>query len=112
MAAAGAENSGFFETLLDSIVDAVIIIDAAGRIHRFNRSAQLMFGYAPGEVLQQNVSMLMPGMVMTGDVTVTPIAAGRFAIAGQYSMSGAWTLALEWTGPRGRGRTSIDLEVE
>jgi PAS domain S-box-containing protein len=65
MAAAGAENSGFFETLLDSIVDAVIIIDGEGRIQRFNRSAQLMFGYAPGEVLQKNVSMLMPAPAMS-----------------------------------------------
>jgi len=55
-----AENSGFFETLLDSIVDAVIIINQKGEIQRFNRSAQLMFGYTLAEVLQQNVSMLMP----------------------------------------------------
>ena len=62
--------------------------------------------------LQAATSMAMPGMVMTGDVTVTPLGPGRFAIAGQYSMSGAWTLALDWSGPRGRGRTSVDVEVE
>jgi two-component system sensor kinase FixL len=65
MTADNASSSGFFETLLDSIVDAVIIIDGEGKIQRFNRSAQLMFGYSPEEVLQQNVSMLMPEPVMS-----------------------------------------------
>lgn len=65
MTADSAEDSGFFETLLDSIVDAVIIINREGKIQRFNRSAQLMFGYTLEEVLQQNVSMLMPEPAMS-----------------------------------------------
>ncbi len=54
------ENSGFFETLLDSAVDAIIIIDQEGTVQRFNSSAQLMFGYSAAEVVQKNIRMLMP----------------------------------------------------
>src|SRR5688500_10029463 len=37
--------------LLDAAVDAVIVIDADGRIETFNRSAERLFGYAAAEVL-------------------------------------------------------------
>jgi two-component system sensor kinase FixL len=60
MTTAAEQDAHFFETLLDSIADAVIIITQDGTILRFNSSAQRMFGYAVGEVLQRNVKMLMP----------------------------------------------------
>jgi two-component system sensor kinase FixL len=46
--------------LLDAAVDAIILIDAGGRVTRFNLAAERMFGYAEAEVLGRNVSMLMP----------------------------------------------------
>ena len=46
--------------LLDAAVDAVIVIDADGRIETFNRSAERLFGYTAPEVLGNNVKMLMP----------------------------------------------------
>jgi two-component system sensor kinase FixL len=47
--------------LLDAAVDAIVLIDPRGRISRFNRAAERLFGYVAAEVLGQNVSMLMPG---------------------------------------------------
>lgn len=49
-----------WRALLDSAVDAIVVIDARGRIEAFGRSAETMFGYSEREVLGRNVSMLMP----------------------------------------------------
>lgn len=46
--------------LLQAAVDAIVLIDAQGRIAAFSRSAEALFGYTAGEVLGQNVSLLMP----------------------------------------------------
>jgi two-component system sensor kinase FixL len=47
------------EALLDAAVDAVILIDGAGRIEGFNRSAERLFGHAAADVLGHNVNLLM-----------------------------------------------------
>jgi len=49
-----------FTALLDAAVDAIILIDEQGRITRFNRAAERLFGYTQDEVLLKNVSVLMP----------------------------------------------------
>ena len=46
--------------LLDTAVDAVVVIGHHGRIEQFNRSAERLFGYSAAEALGQDVSMLMP----------------------------------------------------
>ncbi|MEE4219273.1 MAG: PAS domain S-box protein, partial [Xanthomonadales bacterium] len=49
-----------FDALMDAAVDAIILIDRAGIIERFNRAAVEMFGYQETEVIGRNVSILMP----------------------------------------------------
>lgn len=46
--------------ILDTAVDAIILIDEAGVIETFNAAARKLFGYAPDEVVGQPVDMLMP----------------------------------------------------
>ncbi len=60
MTSAAANDSSFFDALLDAAIDAIIIIDQKAGIRRFNRSAQHMFGYSEQEVLKRNISLLMP----------------------------------------------------
>ena len=48
------------EAVLDTAVDAIVVIDSAGRITRFNQAAELMFGYAESELLGEAVNRLMP----------------------------------------------------
>jgi PAS domain S-box-containing protein len=47
-------------SIIDSAVDGIIVIDAAGRIESVNKSAERLFGYSSDEVIGRNVKMLMP----------------------------------------------------
>jgi two-component system sensor kinase FixL len=47
-------------SIVESAVDAIIVIDERGLIEAFNPSAERLFGYSTSEVMGQNVRMLMP----------------------------------------------------
>ena len=51
------------DTVLDTLVDGLIIIDRHGHIQLYNRACEGLFGYSAGEVLGRNVKMLMPPAV-------------------------------------------------
>jgi two-component system sensor kinase FixL len=53
-------SEGRWRAILDSAVDAMIVIDDRGRIEAFNPAAERLFGHRESEVLGQNVAMLMP----------------------------------------------------
>jgi two-component system sensor kinase FixL len=49
-----------WRAVIESAVDAIIVIDAQGRIEAFNPAAERLFGYNEADVTGRNVSMLMP----------------------------------------------------
>ena len=49
-----------YRSIVDSAVDAILVIDGRGRIEAFNHAAERMFGYASAEVAGANVNILMP----------------------------------------------------
>lgn len=53
-------NDDLLQAVVDTAIDGLILIEADGRIALFNTACERLFGYAPAEVLGQNVSMLMP----------------------------------------------------
>lgn len=46
--------------IVDSVADAIVSIDDAGRIVSWNRAAERTFGYGKREIVGKNVSILMP----------------------------------------------------
>src|SRR6188508_627057 len=48
------------QSIFESAVDGIIVIDGKGIIKAFNPGAERLFGYRAHEVLGQNVKLLMP----------------------------------------------------
>src|SRR5205085_2914950 len=57
---ANPPNDGRWRSIIQSAVDAIVLIDARGRIEAFNPAAERLFGYSEAYILGRNVSMLMP----------------------------------------------------
>jgi PAS domain S-box-containing protein len=57
LATARAER---LDAIINTTVDAIIVIDAKGIVEDFNRGAERLFGYPSSEVIGRNVNMLMP----------------------------------------------------
>jgi len=55
------ERDLHLQSVLDTVPDATVVIDAHGIMQSFNTSAVRQFGYSVEEAVGQNVSMLMPG---------------------------------------------------
>lgn len=53
-------SEAHLRSILDTVPDAMIVIDEDGVIQSFSATAERMFGYAEHEVLGHNVSLLMP----------------------------------------------------
>ena len=49
-----------WRSIIESAVDAIIVIDARGTVEAVNPGAERLFGYRESEVVGRNVSMLMP----------------------------------------------------
>src|SRR5688572_708814 len=48
------------QSILDTVPDAMIVIDERGVMQSFSTAAQRLFDYAPAEVIGKNIKMLMP----------------------------------------------------
>ena len=55
-----ASNEIRLRTLVETVVDGVILIDSQGVVFMFNPACERLFGYSAGEVIGQNVKLLMP----------------------------------------------------
>jgi PAS domain S-box-containing protein len=54
------DSTARLESIIDSAVDGIIVIDSRGLIESFNPGAERLFGYQEGEVIGRNVTLLMP----------------------------------------------------
>ncbi len=56
----GREQAERLRCVLETVPDAIIVIDQNARIQSFSSAAERKFGYRADEVIGQNVSILMP----------------------------------------------------
>lgn len=54
------DTSAFFQTMLETAPDAMVIIDSGGVVAVANNQAELMFGYEREELIGRPVEMLLP----------------------------------------------------
>ena len=54
------EREAHLRSILETIPDAMIVIDEAGLVRSFSQAAERLFGWRPEEVIGRNVSLLMP----------------------------------------------------
>jgi len=54
------ESEARLQSILETVPDAMIVIDERGQIESFSKTAERLFGYAATEVGGKNVRMLMP----------------------------------------------------
>jgi two-component system sensor kinase FixL len=55
-----AQTANHLQSILDTVPDAMVVIDANGLIRSFSVAAERLFGWSADEILGQNVSVLMP----------------------------------------------------
>lgn len=54
------EGDARIRSIVDTVVDGIVTINAKGDVKSFNPAAENIFGYSQNEVLNRNVNMLMP----------------------------------------------------
>lgn len=57
------QREAYLQSILDTVPAGMIVIDHHGVVESFSKTAERQFGYAPEEVIGQNIRILMP----TGD---------------------------------------------
>jgi Cu(I)/Ag(I) efflux system membrane protein CusA/SilA len=96
----------------------VTISNAQGELRQGNNRAVIEFRSSAtnervdvGNV-RLDASMSMPGMVMSGAITITPAAQpGLYEATAEFGMVGSWRMTLEWDGPAGRGSAAFEGNV-
>ena len=55
-----AAREAHLKSILDTVPDAMVVIDERGIVQSFSSAAERLFGYGPAEVIGKNVKTLMP----------------------------------------------------
>lgn len=53
-------NEAQLRSLVETSLDGIITLDDQGGIHRVNPAAEKIFGYAAGQIINRNISLLLP----------------------------------------------------
>jgi two-component system sensor kinase FixL len=65
-AAASAGRAAHPQSILDTVPDAMVVIDERGIIRSFSLAAERLFGYTTADALGKNIKLLMPRPLLRG----------------------------------------------
>ncbi|MCU0948635.1 MAG: PAS domain-containing sensor histidine kinase [Porphyrobacter sp.] len=77
-------NAMLLRSILETMPEALVVIDISGEVLLFSKAAEAMFGYAASEVVGHNVSILMPELAREQHDAYM----SRFRSTGQSAMIG------------------------
>lgn len=97
------DSKARLRSIVDSVVDGIIVVDGHGRLDTFNRGAERLFGYTEAEVLGRQVTMLMS----------SPCPDGHDGAVARYLQTGVAPVSGTGLEVRGRRRdgTTFPLHV-
>jgi len=80
-----AESEQRFRDVIDSVIDALIVSDANGKIEMLNPAAETLFGYAAHELHGKSINVLMPEIYRSehDDHVARYVKTGHAQIIGQ-----------------------------
>ena len=82
LAESEAKLKTLVDSVLDTVVDGLIIFNAAGDVQFANPACEQQFGYRSAELAGRNLSLLLPGIVEgNGNVTIEDFRRDKEALA-------------------------------
>ncbi|HXP87841.1 MAG TPA: FixH family protein [Bryobacteraceae bacterium] len=96
----------------------LVLMNDIGELKQGQNDFVLQFQNQQGQpievgAVQFQSSMIMPGMApMSGDSEIAPAGqTGTYRVKANFADSGSWRFTVEWSGPRGQGKTTFNTNV-
>jgi Cu(I)/Ag(I) efflux system membrane protein CusA/SilA len=96
----------------------IVLRSPTGTLRSGRNAFTIEFRSATGALVdagtvRATANMSMPGMLMSGNMEVTPTREpGRYAATAEFGMAGSWQMSIEWTGPAGSGSVKFEGAVQ
>jgi len=96
----------------------IVLLTPTGTLRSGRTTFTIEFRSPSGALLEMGsvrvaANMPMPGMVMPGNVQVSPAdAPGRYTATAEFGMAGAWPIRIDWNGPSGQGSVTLEGSVQ
>jgi hypothetical protein len=96
----------------------IVLLNETGELQQGKNDFVVQFQNQQGQPVEVGAvrfgsSMAMPGMApMSGDSEASAAGqTGAYRVKSTFAMSGAWRFTIEWSGPRGTGKTTFNTNV-